>query len=386
MSQAAPLITPLRSGNSAARHAGTEPSLPFLIRSLRWLDRRSPTAVCAAGTMLIVCIGILSYVTGPQLSCSLFYLIPLLLVTHVAGFRPGLLASLLAAIIWLAADLNAGLIYDHPVTPYWNALMRLGTFVVAVGLVSAMRSLNAHLEERVLERTAALEAQIAEKRELEKNILEISDRERARVGQDLHDGLCQQLVSAAFSATMLQDKLAKDFTPGSRDATRIGDMIDDAITQARNLARGLYPVRLETEGLEMALRELASTMSRRFEVACTVDCQDAITPCNPAAGIHLYRIAQEAVVNAAKHANAQHIVISLSLSNARVRLVIEDDGMGIPPVSNNPDGMGLRIMEYRARMIGADFNVTSRPHCGTQVACEVDETSFRSAATHACES
>lgn len=352
--------------------------MALLIRGLHWLDGRRPAAVCMAGALLIVSIGILSYVTGPQISSSLFYLIPILLVTRVAGFLPGAMAALMAALIWLAADVNSGLVFGHPVTPYWNALMRLGTFVVAVGLVSAMRSLNAHLEERVIERTAALEAQIAEKLELEKTILEISDREQARIGQDLHDGLCQQLVSAAFSTNMLLEKLAKDDEPGTRDATRVADMIDDAITQARNLARGLYPVRLETEGLEMALRELASTMSRRFEVTCTVDCPAPVAPCKPNAGIHLYRIAQEAVVNAAKHANAQHILMTLSLGNGRVRLMIEDDGIGIARARINPDGMGLRIMEYRARMIGADFNVVSHPQSGTQVICELEDPLFRS--------
>lgn len=351
--------------------------MPTMILILRWLDRKSPGLICMIGALLIGSIGVLSYLTGPQFSSSLFYLIPILLVTRVAGFLPGAVTALLAASIWLFADLDAGLVYGYSVTPYWNALMRLGTFLVAVSLVSAMRSLNAHLEKRVHERTAALETQIAEKRELEKAILEISDRERAAIGQDLHDGLCQQLVSAAFSANMLQESLTKTAAPNTKDASRISDMLDDAITQARNLARGLYPVRLETEGLEMALRELASTMSRRFEIACAVDCPAPLKACIPTAGIHLYRIAQEAVVNAARHANARNVILRLTVQDGRVRLVIEDDGIGTSGASHNPDGMGLRIMEYRARMIGADFTVDSVPHCGTKVICELDETSFR---------
>lgn len=346
--------------------------MPSLVHSLRWLDKRSPVAVCIVGAMLIVCIGVLSYVSGPQLSSSLFYLIPVLLVTRVVGFYPGIVAAMAAALMWLAADLNAGLAFTHLVTPYWNAAMRLGTFLVAVSLVAAMRSLNEHLEERVIERTAALEAQMQEKRELEKTILEISDNERARIGQDLHDGLCQQLVSAAFSANMLQTNLGNDHQPENPHVTRIADMIDDAITQARNLARGLYPVRLETEGLEMALRELAATMSRRFEIDCTVDCPDPITSCIASTDIHLYRIAQEAVINAAKHAEARHIVISLASPDGRVRLTVTDDGIGIGSHPKNPDGMGLRIMEYRARMIGATFRVANHSPCGTAVTCEIE--------------
>jgi signal transduction histidine kinase len=346
--------------------------MTFLVGCLRWLDKRSSTAVCIIAGTLILGIGVLSYATGPQLSSSLFYLIPVLLVTWVAGLRSGGLAALAAAIMWLATDLNADSYFTHPATPYWNAASRLGTFLVVVSLVSAMRTLNAHLEERVIERTAALEAEIIEKRELEKTILEISDLERAKIGQDLHDGLCQQLVSAAFSANMLQQSLTKDSAGGNPDANRIADMIDDAITQARNLARGLYPVRLETEGLEMALRELASGMSRRFEIPCIVECLVPILISNPSDDIHLYRIAQEAVVNAAKHANPSRIILSLSSLNARLTLKIQDDGTGIGKTPSNPEGMGLRIMEYRARMIGADFRVSRQSTSGTEVVCVVD--------------
>ncbi len=342
-----------------------------LVSSLRWLDRQSPGAICAVGVILIVCIGLLNYATGPQFSCSLFYLIPMLLVTRVAGFHLGVFTALLAAAIWLAADLNAGSVYGHAVTPYWNALMRSGTFLVAVGLVSATRTLNAHLEERVRERTAALEAQSQENRELEKTILEISDLEQARIGQDLHDGLCQQLVSAAFSANLLQGKLKEHFPSGIKNSNSIADMIDDAITQARNLARGLYPVRLETEGLEMALRELAVTMTRRFEMECGVECAAPAPPCNPATGIHLYRIAQEAVINAAKHGKARRILLSLASADGMLTMMIRDDGMGIDKTSRNPVGMGLRIMQYRARMIGANFQVSPLGSGGTEVVCVV---------------
>jgi signal transduction histidine kinase len=345
--------------------------MPPMVRVLRWLDQKSPAGVCLIAATVIFAIGVLGYVTGPQISSSLLYLIPVLLVTRVGGFVAGIVAAFLAAMIWFAADMKGNTDYDHPVIPYWNAAMRLGTFLVAASLVSAMRSLNSHLEERVIERTAALEAQIAEKRALEKTILEISDLEQAKIGQDLHDGLCQQLVSAAFSANLLQEKLKENYPPGIRDASRIADMVDDAITQARNLARGLYPVRLETEGLEMALRELASTMNRRFEVEFGVECTTPVPPCDPATGIHLYRIAQEAVINAAKHANARQILLSLSSVDGRLTLMIRDDGAGIAMTSGNPEGMGLRIMEYRARMIGAEFRVGTLESGGTEVVCAV---------------
>jgi signal transduction histidine kinase len=345
-------------------------------RILRRLEGLSFVAVWTLAAVLIACIGIFSYISGPELSGSLLYLIPVLLVSHVAGFRAGVLAALLASSIWLTADLNAATGQGRIFTPYWNLMMRFGTFLVAVVLVTATRALNAQLEERVTERTAALELQMAENRELEKSILDISDREQVRIGQDLHDSLCQQLVSVAFSANMLQERLETEGTVANQDAARIADMIDDSINQARNLARGLYPVRLETEGLELALRELAATMSRRFQVSCNVDCPSPIPSCHPAVGIHFYRIAQEAVVNAVKHAKARNILLSLSTTAGLTKLTVEDDGEGIVHVTRNPDGMGLRIMEYRARMIGADFKIAHRLPRGTVVSCEMGETAF----------
>jgi signal transduction histidine kinase len=175
---------------------------------------------------------------------------------------------------------------------------------------------------------------------------------------------------------MLQERLAKDGVIAHRDASRIADLIDDSINQARNLARGLYPVRLETEGLDLALRELADTMSLRFQVSCTVDCPRPIPPCHPAIGIHFYRIAQEAVVNAAKHAKARNILLSLSATAGQVKLTVEDDGEGIIRGPRHPDGMGLRIMEYRARMIGADFKIIHRLPSGTVVSCEMGRAAF----------
>ena len=346
--------------------------LPIVLRGLQRLDMLSPWAAWAAGGILIVSIGILSYVTGPEFNCALFYLIPILLITRVVGLRAGAGAAIIAATIWLIADLNVGLDYGYSVTPYWNALMRFGTFLVAACLVSAMSSLNDHLEERVRDRTAALESQISETRELEKNILEISDRERAAIGQDLHDGLCQQLVSAAFSTNLLHGKLSSEKDSGSSDASKIADMIDEAINQARGLARGLYPVRLESDGLEMALRELVATTNRRFDVNyCSIALQDKIPACSETTGIHLYRIAQEAVTNAAKHANASKILIHLSADSSHLLLKIQDDGVGIDRASINPQGMGLNIMEYRARLIGADFRVIPLAAGGTEVICKV---------------
>jgi signal transduction histidine kinase len=148
-------------------------------------------------------------------------------------------------------------------------------------------------------------------------------------------------------------------------------MIDESITQARNLARGLYPVRLETEGLEMAVRELASNLGQRFGIPCLVECPEPLPRLGESTGIHLYRIIQEAVTNAAKHSRTGQVVIHLGLKEGELCVSVSDDGVGIDHAGRNPLGMGLNIMEYRARMIGADLKITRREPRGTRVRCVV---------------
>jgi len=324
------------------------------------------------GLALIGLIGLLDYLTGPQLSSSLFYLIPVFLVARFGRPGGGLLAALSATGAWLTADLlSPQAAFGHAFIPYWNAAMRLGVFMVTVGLVSALRSANASLEERVRERTTALETEVLERRQLEKRVLEISDREQARIGQDLHDGLCQHLVSTAFSANLLYQRLAAENRPEATPANDIAVLLDDAITQARQLARGLYPVRLEADGLELALQELAANTSSRQGISCTMAASDDIRLPDNATAIHLYRIAQEAVNNAVKHARPHHIRIHLFAEAQGLRLEVEDDGSGIHAHSHNPEGMGLNIMEYRARMIGGSLRVASSPSGGTVVSCHI---------------
>lgn len=211
---------------------------------------------------------------------------------------------------------------------------------------------------------------ITEQQRLERQILEISDREQARIGQDIHDGLCQQLVSVAFDANSLERQLATAQRPERGLAERIASYMDKAITEARQLSRGLFPIRLEGDGLALALEELAQTTRERFGVQCTLTSDKRAREKDPVVATHLYRIAQEAINNALKHGHARLIQIRLSWSEAGLELAVEDDGNGLnPDAVGQSHGMGLHIMEYRARSIGARFAVGPGSRGGTLVSC-----------------
>jgi signal transduction histidine kinase len=210
-----------------------------------------------------------------------------------------------------------------------------------------------------------------------KMILEISTREQRRIGHDLHDGVCQQLAGIAFMTSALADELEEQKVPQAAQADRISTMINEVIDHTRSVARGLFPIWLEENGLASALEELATNASEIFKINCRFLNERGPANVENSVALHLYYIALEAVANAAKHGRAQNIVIRLEPAAERYCLSIQDDGTGFSVGSPATTGMGLRIMNYRARVVGAVLQLESLPGSGTRVACLVLPESTR---------
>jgi signal transduction histidine kinase len=207
------------------------------------------------------------------------------------------------------------------------------------------------------------------RKQMEKQVAEISDREQRRIGQDLHDSLCQHLVSIAFASELLRDKLERYRLPEAAQAEIIAEMVNEGISQARDLARGLYPVRLEVDGLASALEELAATVQARNNITCHFSSEERVLIYDEVAGNNLYRIAQESVNNALKHGHCKNISIGLGAVDEEVILTVKDDGVGFPADLESSAGMGLNIMNYRAKMIGASLDIRRGAGGGTIVLC-----------------
>ena len=205
----------------------------------------------------------------------------------------------------------------------------------------------------------------------EKEILEISNREQVRIGQDLHDGLGQHLTGVTFLSRALENKLAARALPEAQEAAEIGRLVLQALSQTRNLARGLFPVELESSELAAAFRGLAATVEKLFNISCVVDSDEDLVIADRAVVNHLFRLAQEAINNSVKHGQAKRVVIGLKAVGAKTSLTIQDNGLGFRRDSSQPKGLGLRIMNYRAQKIGATFDIQPAEGGGTIVTCSL---------------
>jgi PAS domain S-box-containing protein len=212
---------------------------------------------------------------------------------------------------------------------------------------------------------------ITEHKRLEQDILEAASAERRRVGQDLHDGLGQQLAGIALLSRALQQKLASRALLEAQEAQTIVDLANQAVSQSRALARGLCPVDLTEDGLVDALRELAANTEKIFGIPCEFRCESPASVADRVAAAHLFYIAQEAVNNAVKHRHAGTITISLTGGADGISVRIKDDGVGLPKDPAASKGLGLRTMRYRADAIGAFLDIRSVPPRGTIVRCYV---------------
>ena len=237
-----------------------------------------------------------------------------------------------------------------------------------LGAYTVKRRLFTNDDVHFLQSVANVLAAVIDRRQLEEELLAISAREQRRIGQDLHDGLCQQLVGIEFRNSVLV-QLAKE-EKAKTEAMTMGELIRDVTRQARLLAKGLLPVQLDAAGLMSALQELTSNASKLFNVSCRFECPQPVLIGDNTVATHLYRIAQEAISNAVKHGQARSIIVSLSGSTDQLALKIWNNGAEFP-VGATAEGLGLRIMQHRAEMIGATLKISSAAGKGTMVECAV---------------
>jgi PAS domain S-box-containing protein len=207
---------------------------------------------------------------------------------------------------------------------------------------------------------------ITRRKELEREVLEITAREQQHIGQELHDGVGQELTGLGLMAQTLSQRLPETGSE-KRIALRLVAGLNQLHQQIRALARGLLPVEMEDKGLSAALDDLAAKTSEQSGISVQFDCPDWVEMPDHATSMELYRIAQEAVSNAMRHGRPQTIRLTLLTQPTGLRLRITDDGVGIPDRPMESKGLGIRIMEYRAGLIGGVLRIDPAHEGGTVV-------------------
>ena len=220
-----------------------------------------------------------------------------------------------------------------------------------------------------IEQNRALAAAQAESRRLEGEMLAVGESERHRIGADLHDGLGQQLTAIELYCTALKADAERTHPDFAGRLKRMGRMLREAIAQTRSLARGLVPVSDDPDALRIGLAELAERTTSIGPSKCRFECPEPVPLGERSVAGHLYRIAQEAVNNAVKHARASEIVVELSRENSTVRLRISDNGRGLSRARSR--GLGLGVMRHRASVIGGRLEITSKKGHGFSIVCTV---------------
>jgi two-component system CheB/CheR fusion protein len=212
-------------------------------------------------------------------------------------------------------------------------------------------------------------------RTLQNEIMEVARSEQQRIGQDLHDSVGQELTGMALMAEHLSEALTNKDGPEAELGKKIAKGIREVLGQVRALSKGLTPVDVDGGGLVSALRDLAARISEQFAVLCRFEAVDSVTIDDNNTATHLYRIAQEAVTNALVHGRAKNLTIGLEKNDGQVRLQITDDGKGFDERTASKDGMGLKIMRYRAELINAALDIQARDGTGTVVRCVLSKDS-----------
>ena len=233
----------------------------------------------------------------------------------------------------------------------------------------ALHALKIELEQRVEERTAQLRHEISQRQLLEREILEISGHERRRISHDLHDSVGQRLTGLKFLSSALSQRLARTKVRDASAAANISTELGKAIEEVRDIAYGLHPVQHNVESLMFSLQHLAENVTKTFKVPCHFECHQPVLFHDYSAATHLYRIAQEAAGNAARHAKAEDIRITLDQDDAFIHLRVIDNGRGLSSTTRRRKGLGMEIMKYRTSAIGATLDIINGKNGGTVVHC-----------------
>jgi len=330
-------------------------------------------------------IGLIDYWADYRLLFTVLYVLPIGFATVYVNRAYAILLATFSVALWTGGDILAGAPSPGSVIRLWNDGIVLSLFLIVIYLLDALHQTLVGLETTVHQRTEALRNEMTERKRLEFEILDLTERERRQFGQELHDVVCQELTTLSIASHLVNKKLVAKGIDEAADVKEITQMVDRALSKARSVAGGFFTAGFDVEGLAEALHEAAHNIEERSGIPCKVEWQEDLVILNEEVVMHLFRIAQEAMQNAVKHAEPSRITISLKETKEKtVQLIIQDNGKGLQPSENGARGLGLRIMAYRASLIGGKLITENSPEGGTRVTCVVPLKSISKEAAPTC--
>ena len=327
--------------------------------------------VLAVGLTGIGIVGLLHGINTTGASLSSLYLLPICFVAWFLSTRAGMLAAVVSAAVWLAGELHGSYPHYHWPAAGWQCGTRLVFYIVVSVLVSRIRDYKLQLESMVRERTASLEAEVARRKEAERETAEVADREQERVAHELHDQLAAFLSGIAFRAKILAESLDRHAYAEGAGAQELVGLVNDATDHVRNLARLLAPVEVTQDDLKSALSRLGSQVERIFGVTCALEIAGELPTMSGFQVQQLCRIAQEAVRNAIQHGEAELVEVSVDLAQDHLKLIVGCDGKLWTLPEGGSTGLGFRIMRARTERLGGTLALEQRDNGTTAVICEV---------------
>ena len=328
-----------------------------------WLRLKPKWALYLMVISVSFVVGWLDWLTTYEVNFALVYALLVVVTAWIGGRNVSLWVAVTNVVISTVANWES--------QPYKSHLGHALSVINRIAFWSFMAVLTDIVRRRQdadAERIKMLE----EMRHMEMDIVRASEHEQQKFGQELHDGLCQQLAAISCAARALADDLQAGARPEADDAGKIEQALRQTVQEARNMARGIFPVHVDESGLSAALTEMAQTTQLLTGVAIAVTDSAEVMVKDPETAMHLYRIAQEAVANAVRHSGAQQVVLSLLSNGSTIELRVDDNGRGFPrSPQKRPGGMGLRTMLYRARALGAALDIEPRAGGGTSLCCKL---------------
>jgi signal transduction histidine kinase len=335
--------------------------LPPLVNLFDVFEKHPKPLILAEAFVALALFAFIDIITIWQFSMFVFYCMPVFVVALRFSRRVGIGFVIFSALVATAANYDT--VQHLGLGGFaWTGVNRLIGFLFAAACGMSIRDVR----KETVRRLDSLE----HARELEREIVRAGEREQMRIGHDLHDGLCQTLAALDCASQCLKLHLEAECSPRANLAAEIKKGLSDATLEARNLARGIYPASLEADGLINALRDLVLTTNALYNGLIHFEGGEEIVVQDPELALHLYRITQEAMSNALRHANATRVQIRIVQENRRLRITVSDDGCG-SALQVRSSGMGLNTMRYRAKLIGAEFKIDTGPSKGTTVCCSL---------------